>query len=167
MKILFMVCLLMLAGCVSANYEVMPNEQMVVLKIIEIPGKKKDELFELSKIWITKNFKSAKAVVEYENKETGTIIGNGSFFRPSVSFHYSASDKVLFSMTEEIKEQKIRITFDKLAVTVQPFYSQFYSSPGGEGSMWLKEDFTNSTKVLLQLADDLGKYLLEAKPDKW
>src|SRR5437867_1266257 len=72
--------ILCLLGC--AGMQPVEQKDLEFEKIIEVQNYSKDSLYEGVKIWIAQNFKSAKAVLEYENKEQGTIIGNGIIHYP-------------------------------------------------------------------------------------
>jgi hypothetical protein len=47
-------------------------------EVIEIPSVSKDELFNRSKMWISRAFRSSKAVTDLEDKEGGKIIAKGN-----------------------------------------------------------------------------------------
>ena len=105
------VLVLFISGCGGYGRAVSPYE-LESLTVYDVPNLKKDEIFERSKIWIAKTFKSAKAVIEYEDKETGVIVGNGA-----VTCHANAGlaeFNVLFTLEEEIKDGKIRIKINNV-----------------------------------------------------
>jgi hypothetical protein len=86
-------------------------------RIVEVTGYSKDQIYSFSKIWVAENFKSAKAVIEYDNKEEGVIIGNGVIPYPcsgGLSCMGTADWKVPFTMRIDIKDQKFRLTFSNI-----------------------------------------------------
>ena len=94
-------------------------EEGTIKKIFDAPSYSKEQIFNGAKIWISENFRSAKAVLEYENKETGTIIGNGITSYPCQGWScLGTSDwKVSFTMRVDIKDQKFRLTFTNLRLS--------------------------------------------------
>jgi Domain of unknown function (DUF4468) with TBP-like fold len=65
----------LLCGCVSQ--QMATKEEMTHEYIIEYPGLTKDVIFTRTLKWIANNFKSAKHVIEYQDKDAGVIVGNG------------------------------------------------------------------------------------------
>lgn len=72
-------------------------------KVLEFPGIQKTVLFEQSLQWLAGTFKSSKAVIEYQNKQEGKIIGN-------VLLSCGMMGKVFAKLTIEIKNFKVRLT---------------------------------------------------------
>src|SRR3972149_2220357 len=107
--------LFLLCGCMPT---LIPSDSTTVQRVIEVPGIPKDIIYERSRIWIAKTFRSSKAVIEYENKETGVIIGNGIIHYINKKIDpfgiYAAEIPVRFTMEENIRDGKIKITFDNL-----------------------------------------------------
>jgi len=72
MKQILIMIFVFLAGC--AGLQPIADADRTFERIVEAPGYSKEQIFNGTKIWIAENFKSAKAVLEYENKDAGTII---------------------------------------------------------------------------------------------
>ena len=92
------------------------DEERTVVQVSEAPGFTKDELFDGAKRWIAENFKSAEAVLDYEDRGTGTIIGNGNMvidppMKKGVSYYSVYRGRVGFKMKVETKDGKMRISF--------------------------------------------------------
>lgn len=86
-------------------------------RIIEVQ-KSKSELFVASMDWIAKTFMSAKAVIEYQDKEAGKIVGHGSAL-----VNYAVIPmNTHFTLTIDTKDNKARIS-------IQGVY--FETSSGG------------------------------------
>ena len=149
------------SGC--AGLEEAPESERTFERIMEAPGASKDRIFESTKIWIAQNFRSAKAVLEYENKPEGRIIGNGAIDYPCAGMEClgKGSWKVQFTMQVDIKEQKFKLTFSNLTLSVPPTYnSAFYSSAFGvqsgfERPVWQKGDLNSIRPALLKFGDQL------------
>jgi len=79
-------------------------------KVLDVSGTK-DEVFIKTMKWMTKTFQSAKAVIEYQDKEAGIVTGNGR-----LDMHNPVEQVYLdFVLTVEIKEGKVRLSFENLA----------------------------------------------------
>lgn len=78
-------------------------------RIIEVQ-KSKSEIFVASMDWIAKTFVSAKAVIEYQDKEAGKIVGHGSAL---VNYAVIPAD-THFTFTIDIKDSKARISIQKI-----------------------------------------------------
>jgi hypothetical protein len=113
----------MLAGCMPKMTA--PNsEELQIERIFQVRNLDKDEIFERSKMWMAKNFKSAKSVIEYENKEKGVIIGNGT---TDIYIKITLPRIVAtFTMQEDIKDGKVRLKIDNVQQAGgYPIYSEF------------------------------------------
>ncbi len=110
--ILTIVIFISWVGCASYDTynKALPPEELKVQRIIEI-NKPKDELYKLSNEWMAKAFKSSKDVIQYQDKEEGVIVGKGS-----TMVKYLASMRTWFTMTIEIKDNRMRITFEEFFV---------------------------------------------------
>jgi hypothetical protein len=162
MKRLVLICTaLFLSGCAAA----MPvkQEDMTYQKVIELPKQSKQQIFEKSKQWIASTFKSSKAVLEYDNKDEGVIIGNGSMDRPISAINITGGSLISFNMREDIKDNKARLTFSKFLAIVPP--SQY--GPGGERDI-LSADLEGIRANFDGLAQSLSSYILGGKSnDNW
>ncbi|OGQ00756.1 MAG: hypothetical protein A2Z40_04080 [Deltaproteobacteria bacterium RBG_19FT_COMBO_60_16] len=143
--------LLLIYGCMPT---LIPPDSITIQKVIEVPGIQKDVIYERSRIWIAKTFRSSKAVIEYENKETGVIIGNGIVYYTLSAGFSSAEVPVRFTMKEDIKDGRIRITFDNLY----------------EGTLEIPVKYRQSMDrirpKLLSLADSLGEAVRSPQDSK-
>lgn len=103
---IFVVLSLLLFSC--ATYPQLPKEKLTIQKIIE-SSKNKDLLFQDSIDWITQSFKSAKEVIEYQDSDTGKIIGKGII---PVEYRKGTPVNTNFRFVLEIKDQRVRFTVD-------------------------------------------------------
>ncbi|PSW82252.1 DUF4468 domain-containing protein [Photobacterium angustum] len=62
----------MLSGCQTVSV----YEPVEVTKIVNIPNHTQSNIYNKTRQWFSQYFVSGKSVVDYEDKETGTIIGN-------------------------------------------------------------------------------------------
>ena len=160
--------LMVLSGCVGglAGLEEAPESERTFEKIVEVPGASKDRIFESTKVWIAQNFRSAKAVLEYENKVEGRIIGNGAIDYPCSGMECLGKGnwKVIFTMQVDIKEQKFKQTFTNLVLSVPPTYnSTFGVQSGFERPVWQKGDLNSIKPALLKFGDQLAASIQNSK----
>jgi len=74
-------------------------------RIVEVQ-KSKNEIFVASMDWIAKTFVSAKAVIEYQDKEAGKIVGHGYAL---VNYGLIPTD-TYYTLTIDTKDGKARIS---------------------------------------------------------
>ena len=135
----------------------------------------KNQIYERSKIFIAENFKSAKAVIEYDNKEQGTLIGNGNVMYPCGNFFTCGALKnvrITFQMRIDVKDEKIRITFNNILAYFPPRAGQRYPAyvPPSEGSErpLSDEEYNDSKPKLIELAHSLIESLKgSGKKESW
>jgi hypothetical protein len=63
---------IMITGCANTEYK--PVE---VTSVINIPNQSKGDLFKKTRQWFSQYFVSGETAVDYEDAESGVIIGNG------------------------------------------------------------------------------------------
>jgi hypothetical protein len=102
--------ILYLFGCMS--HEEATKEEMNHEFIIAFPGLQKQQIFDGTLKWIANNFQSAKAVIEYQDKESGSIIGNGNV--PFTAEGAWVEGNLSFTMNVDTKDEKARIRFINL-----------------------------------------------------
>lgn len=105
--------LIVLSGCAtpqSMGLIQLKKDQAETSKVVEIKGVTKDELHERSKQFIADSFKSAQAVIQYESKDQGRIMGKGvigGYTEIGFSSYYMRYD---FSFNIDVKDGKARLT---------------------------------------------------------
>ena len=71
-SILALTSALMFTGCVTQKH--IPVE---LTSVVTVAGQSKKVIYNKTRQWFSQYFVSGKSVVDYENPESGTIIGNG------------------------------------------------------------------------------------------
>lgn len=116
-----------MSACATST--MLPPEQRQIQEIIET-DKSQDELYVTTRTWMTRAFKEAQEVIQYEDKEAGIIIGKGLTPATDKAFKILAATIALassaptgkpylgFTITTEIKESRIRVTIDQIYVMV-------------------------------------------------
>jgi hypothetical protein len=181
--IITLILVLTAAGC--AGVQTLPPQELTVRKVLEVPGMTKEQIFDKSKLWIARNFKPYKAVrlfdsrkisvLEYANKMKGILIATGTINYPAGTFSatqgYKTFWEVTFTMEEDIKDGRVRVTFSNLDIYVPKLWcGNIYSEWLGAYDKPLTdpEDMTAVTPVLNGLADKLGEFLRAPETeDNW
>ena len=149
----------MILGC--AGLQPAPESELTFERVVDAPGFTKDQLFEASKVWIAQNFRSAKAVLEYENKAEGKIIGNGIINYPCDGIEcLGKSDwSAHFTMQVDIKDQKFKLAFSNLRISWPPKYP----NAGFEGSVRSQGDLDSIKPALLKFGDQMAASMRKTK----
>lgn len=132
-KILLALCVVCFTGC-SASLTQTKKPTPDVSNIIVINGKSKNKIFEESKIWIAKSFKSANSVIQYSDKETGSIIGKGTIKYPCdgvIDCGAFGEDIVNFTIKIDVKENKARVVFSDITRTPLTYVKEGFNSSNG------------------------------------
>jgi hypothetical protein len=176
-----LIAALFFTGC--AGMRSLPPSQLTVQKVVEAPGLTKLQIFNRSTLWIVRNFKPFKAVwlfgdrispvLGYANEKEGILIATGNIFYPDRSYSLTEGYKryweITFTMEEDIKDGKARVTFRNLSIYVPKLwcgniYSEWlgaYDKPLTEA-----EDMAAVRPVLLDLVDQLGAFLLTSQSEE-
>ena len=103
--------LILFIGCATATLE-----QRQVAEVIQFPDMTKDQIFDKSMTWIHTQFGSGKAVMEYQDKSTGKIIGNVCI--PIKIDPLGINPSVIdTNMTIDIKDGKVRMQLAAHSIT--------------------------------------------------
>ncbi|GAB3885940.1 DUF4468 domain-containing protein [Spirosoma agri] len=111
---------------VTAEAQTMPVDPDTKLvtysEVIETPGVNKNELYVRANTWFTRTFKSAKSVLDLQDKEAGKLIGKGSMPVTIKVPILGATDAGTISSTITImcKDGKYKYVIDNLNHT-RPF----------------------------------------------
>ena len=142
---------LILSGC--AGLQPVNNADLTFNRVVDAPGFTKDQIYDFTKMWVAENFKSAKAVIEYEDKATGAIIGNGSISYPCQGVNCIAKEswKVHFTMRVDIKDDKFRLSFSNLGLWSPGTYGRV----GQETPIYMQSDLDAVKPKLLSFGDQI------------
>jgi uncharacterized protein YcfL len=153
--ILVMVAAMTLCGC--SGFRSLNSSEMQIQKVIDIPNTPQGVLFDRSRMWYATVFKSANAVIQYENKENGTIMGNGFVGDSIMTSHHD----LLFSIQTEVKDNKARIT-----VTGQSLLNPKNAKIPVKARMW-----DNFKEKIKDIVDGYGYYVrsqtMNPKTENW
>lgn len=157
---ILLIFIVSLFGCKTVGTPLSP-EDLIQQKtyIIERPA---SEIYRLSMEWMVITFKSAEAVIEYEDKDEGVIMGKGA-----IAVTYETTIKALwekqtfekrndtfFILKIEIKENGLRIgAFD-------PFRKVYIKGiPPIDVPITTKEHMAAFKEKIFPLFDDLASYI--------
>ena len=76
-------------------------------EIVVVPNKNKIEIYAKARQWFTNYFISGESVIDYEDKESGTIIGKGIADNGSVNI--VALSRLNYKVKVDTKDNKARI----------------------------------------------------------
>lgn len=99
---------------VAATPAQLAEWQAPVEQVFDATGHAQEEIYRSAKIWIAESFRSAKAVIEYDNEQEGTIIGNGLIQYPckgALECLGKPDWKVSFTLRIDTKPDKFRTVF--------------------------------------------------------
>lgn len=168
-SLILLMLLITLIGC--AGMQQVPASELEFQRVVEVPGFSKDKIYNATKIWIAENFRSAKAVIEHDDKEGGTLIGNGNIQYPCRGVECIAKSnwKVHFKMRVDVKDDKFRLAFTTLRMTAPPSYSTYGVSSGGlDAPVRMQGDLNAIKPELLKFGDEIAASLSSfKKQDNW
>ena len=64
---------------IEGKWQLDDNENVTVVKVIEVPELKKDEIFNRALNYFTYNYVSGKSVIQIQDKDNGLIVGKGIY----------------------------------------------------------------------------------------
>ena len=80
--------------------------------VVMVEGVPAPELYSRAKLWVSKTYRSGKAVIDLDDKDAGRIVAKGIFVVP-----YAGIDTmdIRHEMTVEVKEGRFRYTLTDMA----------------------------------------------------
>lgn len=160
-----------ISGQASAKGGAPTDEERTIVQVYEAPDYTKEQIYAATKMWIAENFKSAKAVIEYENKDEGTIIGNGIIRYPcggAFSCIAKADWTVPFTMRVESKDGRFRLTFTNIHLAWPARYSSGIATSAHDGPINQRSDLDRIRPELLKLGERLQASMGKAQAsDDW
>jgi len=140
------------SGCINNPVPAAPSESADFDYVVNLEGFKKEAIYEGVQQWIAENFRSAKHVIEYENKEQGVIIGNGVLSGIILdSGMVQLPETASFTMKVEVRDNKMRLSFSKLQIV------------GRVNSTFFTFETVEIKRQLMQFGDEIAGYLKKSK----
>lgn len=91
-----------------------PSKELTHEFIVPFPGIRKDKIFERVVRWLENNLRSPKPVIDKEDAEAGTIVGNGTTEMRAEGD--SVDVRLAFTITTDVRDGKARFRFIDLEV---------------------------------------------------
>lgn len=167
LRALIAVAVMLTIGC--AGMQPVAEADRTFEGVFEAQGASKEQIFNATKIWIAENFRSAKSVIEYENKEEGTLIGNGVISYPCTGLDCIARHdwSVPFTMRVDMKDQKFKLTFSNIRISWPPSYnSTFGAQSGHDGPVRTQGEMDAIKPKLLAFGPELAAAIQENRGAK-
>jgi hypothetical protein len=117
-------------------------------------------------------YEDVKSVIEYEDKQKGAIIGNGSTRFPATSgLHaYALHDyRTTFTMRVDMKDGKFRCTFSNIRITWPASYDRYLGArAAGDRAPRTGNESENIKSELFKIAYSLRDHITKSKKtDNW
>lgn len=116
------------------------NKALTYVQVIEAPEKSKEDLYLILNYWYTNTFKSGKAVIELNDKESGVIIAKGHI--ENIASHTGGMNSYMVHLTPviktDIKDGKIRVTYTVPYYTIEKIVGGGILSGVSEGLSGVK-----------------------------
>ena len=164
------ILMLLLIGC---GQPVVPSSQLTYTEIIEHKELASNS-FEISKMWLANTFNDSKSVIEYSNKENGTIIGKGILKNVSYNSMVGTSLPMdtRFTLKIEVKDNKTRLTFQDMVqyptVVQIPNTVQYPTSQLQPFNMWNMESLESfKVRAKMDLVDNYKTYITDKPSNNW
>lgn len=114
-----------------------------VSEVVEIPDMTQKAIYDGTKIWMAKSFKSSNAVIQYEDASTGSIIGKGNMKYPckgTWNCLAHAESLILFTVKVDTKDNKARVTFNDLLLKTNTTINGGIVNKGYEVGIYVPKD---------------------------
>jgi hypothetical protein len=143
----------LIAGC--AMQPVVPVD---VTETISIPGQRQGEIYKKTRQWFSQYFVSGKSVVDYENPEAGTIIGNGIAKIGSDTLGIIRYE-IHYNIRIDIKDEKFR------AITKIIKHTNTDSNSTYDVNYVTAERNADALAHVATIVDNIKKYVTDTKHD--
>jgi hypothetical protein len=129
--------LLILQSCA-----VITTESKPVSKVIQIENETKNELYVKANNWMVSAFNNAESVIQFSDKESGTITGKYLLGTISVANQYGPANRVFAIIRIQVKDGTTKIT-------ITP--DSFSYAKGNIYTLYTEEDANRDVSMLIDL----------------
>jgi hypothetical protein len=111
-------------GTIPANVcPIDPQTKLITYAaVVPVPGVSAAELYSRARLWVANTYRSAKAVIDLDDKDAGRIVAKGVFTVPYAGL---SSMNIRGSLTIEVKDGRFRYTLTDLRAFGQGNYGPF------------------------------------------
>jgi len=136
--------------------------QGMTVEIIRGASLPKDALFTQTVLWIAENFRSTRSAIQFQDRDLGTIVGNGSYdmsidtgFLP---FFSPVNVPVTYRVRIDVRDNRYRMTFADVRLYLDGAPRALDYTDRDSNERRVREHFE-------QLANSLDQYLTKPKDD--
>jgi hypothetical protein len=165
---------------IEGKWELDDNGNVTVVRVIEVPELKKEEIFNRALNYFTYNYVSGKSVIQTQDKENGLIVGKGNYDNVHIGVSLIATYVDAWHILRvDIKEGRARIIltlteYEKEIVggNTPPTYStmkvaqEFPINPKGGQKTVMTKAFYKSFKKANESLDAVEKAIKEGNTSK-
>ena len=155
------ILLLLLVSC-AGSLTKLPLSERTIHTSKELPGQTQQQLLDATKFWIEKYFTAYEEPISSEDRQEGTISGNGLIDYPCSRLECITKGdlKVTFTMRVDAQDGLVRTRFLNIQLSepasgIDPVYRGGTNTP-----LWSKRDMDMVRPKLLELNDKLINFLL-------
>tara|TARA_R110002049_G_C9172598_1_gene562118 strand:+ start:8009 stop:8497 length:489 start_codon:yes stop_codon:yes gene_type:complete len=145
--------LLLLTGCAMTEYK--PVE---ITSVVNVPDQDQKELFKKTRQWFSQYFVSGESVIDYEDIESGTIIGNGIAKIGTDTFGL-IDYKIKYNIRIDTKDNKFR-ALTKIVEHINNDGQRIYSVGYVD-----KERIADAEKHVNEIVKNIEEYVTNQKID--
>jgi len=151
-----------LATLAAALIAASAGAQGMTVEIIREAPLPKDSLFTQTLLWVAENLRSRRSVVQFQDRDLGTIIGNGSYDMSIdgglLPFLSPVNVPVSYKVRIDVRDYRYRMTFSDV---------RLYLDGPPKALDYTDRDSTErrAREHFEQLANSLDQYLAKPKDD--
>lgn len=108
-QLVLLISISLLTSCATMMGTKASPEMRIFEKIIDIPDKTKNELYINANSWFVENFNSAESVIEFQDKESGKIMGKYVYTYYEGIYNHMVRQVISI----DLKDNKVRITINE------------------------------------------------------
>lgn len=120
-----------------------------------------DKLYLLSKVFFTKVFKSSDAVVQFDDRETATVIGKGFSEITVEAFGFPVTTRMFYTIAVQSKDNRYRYEISDIYFKSYPS-AQGPSVEASAEPLFLKEHYYKKNGTIKPLLESYHHEMLEA-----
>jgi hypothetical protein len=140
----------------------LPLSERTIHASKELPGQTQQQLLDATKSWIEKYFTAYEEPISFEDRQEGTISGNGLIAYPCSWLECLTKGdlKVTFTMRVDAQDGLIRTRFLNIQLSTPASGMDPVYRGGTNAPLWSKRDMDIVRPKLLELNDKLTTFLL-------
>ncbi|MCD6580233.1 MAG: DUF4468 domain-containing protein [Desulfuromusa sp.] len=156
----FLILVLFVTSCAGSLTRI-PASEKTIHMTKELPGQTQQQLLIATRNWMEKYFTVYAEPIAFEDREEGTITGNGEIDYPCSwpGCLTKGNWKVSFNMRIDAEDGIIRTWFRNIRIFSPPSDQNAVKSSGLNVSVWSKQDMDAIRPKLLELNRALINYL--------